>query len=380
MSFDNIYTYIEENFNIKITDYIFKRDYIKEPLKKVKSRNEKPENEDVCYLYDKLQLSKRKIAKILKTDVRYIDSIIDNYNLKRHKPLRMSYEMLYNEYIINNLSLEELSKKYNISKRTLRYWINDNYKIYKSSNDKLVHIKQSKLKKYGNENYVNIEKAKQSRLEKYGNYVNMIKIKESNLKKYGIENVSFLVDVKKKISVKNTLNAKERMKKMLETNLKKYGVKTFSQTEMSKNRYKDIDYVKNIMNKQYETKKKNNTFGKSKIEDEIYKLLCEKFDDVKRQYKSNLYPFACDFYIPSIDLYIEYQGYWTHGFEPYIDSEKQKEKVKLWESKNTPQYIKAIKDWTERDVIKRQTAKDNNLNWLEFFNMNQFMEWYNNMK
>lgn len=123
------------------------------------------------------------------------------------------------------------------------------------------------------------------------------------------------------------------------------------------------------------TKRNNKTFNSSKVEEKIYKLLCQKYSDVKRQYKSNLYPFACDFYIPEIDTYIEYQGFWTHGREPYIGNEKQQEKLKFWESKNTPQYIKAIDDWTVRDVLKRETAKQNNLNWFEFFTMDEFMEW-----
>ena len=53
---DDIYTYIEENFNIKITDYQFKRDYIKNPL--IISKNikitEKPFKEDFNFLYNTL--------------------------------------------------------------------------------------------------------------------------------------------------------------------------------------------------------------------------------------------------------------------------------------------------------------------------------------
>lgn len=134
---------------------------------------------------------------------------------------------------------------------------------------------------------------------------------------------------------------------------------------------------KEIIEKMQQTRKRNNSFNKSKPEEEIYKLLCQKYNDVKRQYKSEKYPFACDFYIPSEDLYIEYQGFWMHGFEPYIDTKEQKEKVKLWETKITPQYTSAIKTWTIKDLLKRQTANKNNLNWIEFFNMNQFNEWFN---
>ena len=61
MSFINIYTYIEHNFNIKITDYQFKRDYIQDPLKKIVNNKhneyEIPDKEDLTYLYIKLNLS-----------------------------------------------------------------------------------------------------------------------------------------------------------------------------------------------------------------------------------------------------------------------------------------------------------------------------------
>ena len=77
-----------------------------------------------------------------------------------------------------------------------------------------------------------------------------------------------------------------------------------------------------------------------------------------------------------MDLYLEYQGHWSHGREPYVGSDKQNELLNLWISKNTLQYNKAISTWTIKDVLKRETAKKNNLNWIEFFSMNEFMEWY----
>ena len=66
------------------------------------------------------------------------------------------------------------------------------------------------------------------------------------------------------------------------------------------------------------TKMKNNSGTKSKSEDAFYKSLKITFNDVVRQYyDKERYPFNCDFYIPSIDLFIEYQGHPSHGIEPY---------------------------------------------------------------
>lgn len=100
--------------------------------------------------------------------------------------------------------------------------------------------------------------------------------------------------------------------------------------------------------------------------------------NVKRQYKSEKYPFACDFYIVNKDLYIEINFHWTHGFEPY-DIYKHVEMLNEWvnKSKTSDFYKNAINVWTIKDPLKRKTAKDNNLNWIEFFDIKQFDEWFN---
>lgn len=50
------------------------------------------------------------------------------------------------------------------------------------------------------------------------------------------------------------------------------------------------------------------------------------------QYKSSVYPWHCDFYIKELDLYIEYQGYYTHGNHPF-DIYNNEDKVHLNELK-----------------------------------------------
>lgn len=189
-------------------------------------------------------------------------------------------------------------------------------------------------------------------------------IKQTNLKKYGKEYYT---------------QTDEYLKKWKDYNQYKYGVDYYFQYEDSKNKYQNSEFVKNILEKQYKTKKKNNSFNISKPEDLIYERLVSKFGDVnvKRQYKSQKYPFACDFYIVNKDLYIEINFHWTHGFEPY-DINKHTEMLNEWinKSKTSDFYKNAINVWTIKDPMKRKTAKDNNLNWIEFFNMKQFNEWF----
>lgn len=256
-------------------------------------------------------------------------------------------------------------------------------------------IKKTKLERYGNENYVNASKALKTKLEKYGYYVNSEKLKyawssfseekinniinkrkETKLKKYGDKNYVNSNKAKEtKLKKYNDLTYNNR-NKATETMLNKYGVENYTYTTEWHNKVIDNVWQENRKIKEYNTKKQNHTFNTSKIEDIIYNFLLEKYQVVLRQYKSKLYPFNCDFYIPSEDLYIEYQGTWTHGKHPYDENNLDDIKiVENWKNKNTKFYNNAINTWTMRDVNKRNMALHNNLNWIEFFNINEFKQW-----
>lgn len=68
-----------------------------------------------------------------------------------------------------------------------------------------------------------------------------------------------------------------------------------------------------------------------------------------------------------------------HGPEPYDDSnEEHKKLLELFNSNlrnNKPIYEAAINTWTIRDPMKRKTARENNLNWIEFFTVKEFEQW-----
>ena len=139
----------------------------------------------------------------------------------------------------------------------------------------------------------------------------------------------------------------------------------------------DVLPIDKILN----TKKKNKTFNTSKPEKELGAKLKELYSDLKTQYKSKEYPFACDFYIPSLDLYIEYNGSWTHG-NHFFDENNQDDldTLKLWRSKDTEYYNNAIMVWTIKDVQKLETAIKNNLNYIAWFNQEQAYDWIEKMR
>lgn len=110
------------------------------------------------------------------------------------------------------------------------------------------------------------------------------------------------------------------------------------------------------------TKLKHNSYTKSKAEDTFYKKL-KLFidnDDIIRGYIDPRYPFNCDFYIKSKDLFIEYQGHWTHGDEPFDSTNiNHINYVSYMQLKN-----KDMSTWYIRDVKKLNKAKESKINLL----------------
>ena len=188
----------------------------------------------------------------------------------------------------------------------------------------------------------------------------------------------------------------ESRKKAVDTILKKNNGKFWSDENMKrlKQPYKDnierCNKIRNamiknrpLMSKKIHEKIKSNIeifnsiSGKStekilsSIEIGFYKYLIYLFgfDNVDPQhYDTEKYPYSCDFYIYSINLYIEIQGTWTHGKHPYDETNiYDQKKVNFWKSKNNEYYNNAIYTWTNLDVRKRKIPKENKLNYLEIF-------------
>ena len=150
----------------------------------------------------------------------------------------------------------------------------------------------------------------------------------------------------------------------------KYGVDNISQTKDWKDLWKDKEFVKRKQEKEYRTKKKNNSFNSSKPQKILEKELKKIYPSLRTEYKSKDYPFCCDFYIPSKDLYVELNLHWTHGPSLYDEgNEGHKRILSLWQEKsnNSKFYINAIDVWTVRDVEKLRVARVNRLNYLTFY-------------
>lgn len=210
--------------------------------------------------------------------------------------------------------------------------------------------------------------------------------------KIKIENKRYNTKVKN-----NTLpNSKKVINKYKETISKKSQVQkdleNIKRSNTLKNKTKEEKEYINY--KKYKTKKKNGTFKSSNCEDIIYQFLIykfnEDFDNVLYQYnKDKRYPFICDFYIKSLDLFIEINFDPSHGKEHFdsknfehlkiIDEWTQKSKYYTLKYNKRSRYDNFIEVWTKRDVRKFQFAKQNNLNYLTFYNWQQFYEWFSQL-
>lgn len=196
------------------------------------------------------------------------------------------------------------------------------------------------------------------------------------LDKLGVTNVRQLESTKSKIRKtcleKYGSETYRNPEKQKQTMLERYGVTAAIYTE----RGDKAIHNKYVKEKEFATKKLRGTLNSSNIEDKCYDLLVEKYKDVKRNYKSEQYPYACDFYIPSIDLYIECNFHWTHGDHVYNENDSNdKLRLEYMKSKNNTYYDNAINTWTVRDVNKRNTAKANNLNYIEIWTFDEFKAW-----
>ena len=195
------------------------------------------------------------------------------------------------------------------------------------------------------------EKTKKNTFLKYNNQWHtqqediIQKIKISTFEKYGTNSVLSIQEVKE-----NGM-------------LRKYGVTHNSHMQSWKHRMQQSD----VKEKRYATKKANQSFHTSKPEEKFYKTLCNIYgeDDILRQYKDPRYPFACDFYIKSLDGFIELNLHWTHGGELF-NEQNIRHLIKLgrWrqKAKTNKYYQQAIQTWTVRDTKKHQIAINNKLN------------------
>lgn len=363
-------------------------------------------------LIEKLTLSCKKPG-LLKHNISLLKNIILNSN----GLIKSNSELIY--LIKNKNNLENLhifckcGNKNNFINHKYGYCFHCSIYCEYHKQDKLKKMQDTCEKNNGVKNPYQIPRVKQKARDFYNNPDNVekrnIKMQNTKLQRYGYKNNFSSPDPKlngrakcKELYGDEEIFKTEHFKEVTaKNNIKKFGKKSYSQTDEYKNLFKDKEWVERRENKKNKTVKarygckyvtqskefkdkrlntlrKNNSFNASKPEDRCYELLKSKFNDVIRNYSTdNRYPFNCDFYIPSKDLFIECHFHWTHGGTPFNkDNQEHLKQLEKWRSKNTQFYKNAEEVWIKRDPKKLKTFIDNKLNYKIFYTEKEFIEWF----
>lgn len=210
-------------------------------------------------------------------------------------------------------------------------------------------------------NWNNARQAVETKLSrnngKYMSSESQRKKKATSLRKYGVDDPS------------RSETVKLHKAQAFESKYGK-GIKCWFQTHEARNYMKSID--KQRKEKERATKRKRKTFNTSKQEEDAYHMLHLLHPHLVRQHSSKKYPFACDFYDPQLDILYECNFSWTHGGHWFDkNNENDLKTLQKWKNKKTKYYDNAIQTWTIRDIKKRKTAMENNLNYVVFWNIGE---------
>jgi very-short-patch-repair endonuclease len=255
------------------------------------------------------------------------------YPLKRgnnspHNPIPAEYPTkndLQFLYIDMNLSYDELAKYFKRSRSAVKRWL-VSHGLSKSHDLRNKNGLKSKLSKYGDENFNNIEKCRKTKLVRHGdeNFNNVIAAKETKLLRYGDENFNNIEKLIETWGKKSKNDLDEILTKRKNTNISRYGYDNpMRQPEFKKRFFEN--------------------FGakRSKPEIELEMWFLDNNIEVETQYvlihnsKVRVY----DFYLPKFNMLVEFDGEFFHRLE----EQKENDEFKNWMAKDQGYRLVRIK-------------------------------------
>lgn len=259
---------------------------------------------------------------------------------------QVSKEALYNKFIIENISFKDMPKEFGVSERDIRILLTY-YGIKKN-------IKQaSKNNKYRRTHEQSLEVGKKSgKTQRYSWNKKSEKEKADWAKKCSKAQLCMSEDVKQQKSQAYRdwwfgLSEEER----LEINSKR----SVTEKETWFSNKEDILSRRKITEKE----NRQNRLCRSVAEQKMFDALIEVYPDTIYDTRvDNRYPFFCDFYIPSEDLFIELNAHPSHGRLPISE-------LTFDEYSKYPQ--KWVDVFARRDVEKQNTAKNNGINYIMIY-------------
>lgn len=221
----------------------------------------------------------------------------------RHSHKEYNNKKYYDEFMKKNGEgiCKECGKPTNFISLSKGYYKYCSVTCSSRSKETMKKRKFTTLKRYGNENYRNVELAKQTNLERYGVAIPtklkeiQDKTKKTNLERYGVTHHMYSEDIKNKVAetnmkkygVKTILQSDDIRKKVKNTCLRKYGVDNVFKSDII--RAKSIESIRNMspIEKQHAVIKRKNTlknkYGKTNynnIKKSIEKRYYNKFESL----------------------------------------------------------------------------------------------------
>lgn len=131
---------------------------------------------------------------------------------------------------------------------------------------------------------------------------------------------------------------------------------------------------------------KDSGYNVSEDENYYYDMIKKKWPDAEKsktfddfRNPENHRPWQVDVFVPSENMMIQIQKHIKHGRRPYnpADSVCQAD-IEWLKSKKGDFYDKILYTWTELDPLKRKIANELGYKYVEIFNMDEFLKWYEN--
>ena len=257
-------------------------------------------------------------------------------------------EVIYNLYIVENISFVDLAKKLDINETQLRRLLT-RYKIKK---DCYMRAKNNTYRRSEDEIRAVAEKSSNTQKMAWVNKSDEEKEAWRNLQQKAHSTDSF----RTKISEINI----EYRKKLKESSPEVDEELNRRRSQSCGKAWSNPDLIirRNEVAKQRRAER-GGMLCRTIAEQKLYNSLIKMFPDLLYDQKvDDRYPFFCDFYIPSLDTFIELQAHPSHGRLPiYLLSPDE--------------YTKYPQRWVDvfavRDVNKVETAKKNNLHYIMIY-------------
>ena len=262
--------------------------------------------------------------------------------------IKFPKEFIFNLYIVENISFIDLAKRLDIPETQLRrlltrYKIKKDYVMraknntYRRSEEEIraVAEKSSKTQKLSWKNKSEEEIEAYRELQRIAHSTDSFRTKISDIN----------IDYRKRIKETSPEIEEERNRKRSES-----CSKTRSNPELIERR--------NEVSKQRRAERKG-MLCRTMAEQKMYDTLISIFPDLQYDIRvDERYPFFCDFYIPSLDTFIELQAHPSHGRLPmYLLSPDE--------------YARYPQRWADvfadRDVRKIETANKNKLHYIMIY-------------